>query len=1409
MLAVLLLLKLDSLTGEEEEILFVIEDSTPSATGSEVEELLNDETPSGEEHPEVTDVDVLVVNEEVSVPPLDSVSLLSELAGLEGEIVDENLQAELDLMISLMNNGSLTINTTLAPAEEENDERVDFLYSLLSSEEDKETEEEGDNDPTLTYDDLLAILPEEEKNLFLDELLDRDPDPEEGQSEVDDYLMELLPEHERELLVSEIMAQESLAGETAQEGEEEDVLQHIPDVEKEVLYSELFAHEITTDSDFQLLSSEEKELLLSEILRQETSTTEGSVLVTETAPETDILELLPEDERELLQILDPEGDVSSSLLEDERELVLAELLADKTTTAPSLSLEDNLLNSIPDYEIELLQAEILSQQTTTSAPTSTDKTTTTASISLDDDLLNSIPDYEIELLQAEILSQETSTLASSYLDEVVFNILPDDEKEMLLSEIFDQETTSAPDEEEVETVTEVSNPPLVEDLYDSILEAEKELLLTELLSYENTTSSTVLDDDISNAPEGEVEMLLAEILSQETTTTTLALTFLEEEVFNNLPDSEKELLLDEILSRETTKEPETDSPSTLTEEEVFDVLPESERELLLAEMLVQMTTSPPAEEKSDILYDDIQTEDYLTFIMNDQTTSVGLSETENEDKFFLTTEKLSSPTFVKSTPSSTEETTSLTFSSSDIEETFILTTEKTTQTFTTETFSVDSVDSVDFFILTTESPSLSASPSSVTTTPSFTSETPSPEINFIEIEDTFLLTTERPLLSASSSSVTTSSSFTTKISSQKINSSDTDDIFILKTDKSSLSTSSSSLTTTPSSSKETSTLVTSSSEVEDTIIFTTAIASKTEKRDVDCIPAQALTCSQLDELSVLRKEIQELRELILSFISRDSKYCKFLEKYNVTIINTTTSPPSPTSTSSSSPTTTTESWLGETEHYETLPETSPKPAELSDGEFISKLASNVVLVPAKVASLEKLFNATIWNLNFTSEDELPEELEEILTTLSAEEREAFLSLSQEEKELMIASHYAKLEEDDGDLLPGTATTEQSSTEAEIVWLVEEDPKPSEVWEYSKELASKVAVIPSKMMFGSTAPPEVTTEVSSEVQEASEESLVFVVEPSTETVATTGASTVEQIVFDIGGPSTADPETETTTDVSSFERAFEEDGTTQNSSQFKADEIVFGIETTTDVAFTESTTATDVLEDLLNEDIEEILSASTTTSAPTTDTKEDHSTSTESLVFIVDDNEGPSKNTTTLAPAAHTTESLEFIIDDDLPTSTTDEEFPAPTTETTETVFVIDHEEEDVEFSVSTTEELVTTEATTEGVVVPSKEIDFLLDTLGNETFPDSPEPEISTSTSVTSTVERLPEALRLTRPEQCLTVGGPEPLAGCVFPFIYRRRTYSSCTAVNTRGRPWCTTRLDSRGRYIRGQSECREWDDC
>ena len=76
-------------------------------------------------------------------------------------------------------------------------------------------------------------------------------------------------------------------------------------------------------------------------------------------------------------------------------------------------------------------------------------------------------------------------------------------------------------------------------------------------------------------------------------------------------------------------------------------------------------------------------------------------------------------------------------------------------------------------------------------------------------------------------------------------------------------------------------------------------------------------------------------------------------------------------------------------------------------------------------------------------------------------------------------------------------------------------------------------------------------------------------------------------------------------------------------------------------------------------------------------------------------------------------------------------------------------------------------------------------------------PPTTTSSSSWEVVSPLPVAGKLTRP--CHTDGGPAKEAGCMFPFIYRGKTYTSCTAVNTKGgRPWCSTRLDSRGRYMR-----------
>ena len=651
--------------------------------------------------------------------------------------------------------------------------------------------------------------------------------------------------------------------------------------------------------------------------------------------------------------------------------------------------------------------------------------------------------------------------------------------------------------------------------------------------------------------------------------------------------------------------------------------------------------------------------------------------------------------------------------------------------------------------------------------------------------------------------------------------------------------------------------------------------SQTEKSEesISTSPAAQRPASTVNTFSVLRKEIQSLRELVLSFHSEDFKHCKYLEEYNATLLNATEVPAVSSETSTESrmdkmettfETSTkpfpvsliTESGLGDTE---TILETSPKPVNLSDAGFLLKLASKVAFVPAKVASLEKLFNATLWSGNFTSDDEkLPDELEEVLANLSPEEREVFLSLSAEEKEQMIDYYYHKhpeaSEEEPPIFVPENPVTspsegpDQFPTEV-IEWVVE-DEEPSKVWEFSKELASNVAAIPKKMLFGTTAAPEVTTD--------KDESLSFLVESTTETVTEpTESSTTENILFNIEESSTDNTETsemvvpslealetstvysetESTTDVSFLQRALEEDYDSTETSQTTE---VTSPETTTAIVF--SVTSED--EDYLHDDISgpesqsshttttpalettetlfvviDDLPESTTASAPVRET-------TETLFVVIDDQ---SESTTASAPVRETTETLLVVIDDHSESTTA----PAPVRETTETLFVIENENEredrDLVFYPSTTEEpttrMTTTGASTEGGVVfdiseeeedelmatvPPEEIDLLLSMIADEKTTELPvtttastlSTPSSTSSSLTSTaseaVERLPVAEKARRP--CVTVGGPVVRAGCVFPFVYQRRSYNSCTAVHTRGRPWCSTRRDSRGRYIRGQ---------
>ena len=53
----------------------------------------------------------------------------------------------------------------------------------------------------------------------------------------------------------------------------------------------------------------------------------------------------------------------------------------------------------------------------------------------------------------------------------------------------------------------------------------------------------------------------------------------------------------------------------------------------------------------------------------------------------------------------------------------------------------------------------------------------------------------------------------------------------------------------------------------------------------------------------------------------------------------------------------------------------------------------------------------------------------------------------------------------------------------------------------------------------------------------------------------------------------------------------------------------------------------------------------------------------------------------------------------------------------------------------------------------------------------------------------------------CTTVSGPDTGRQCVFPFIFKGITYVSCTDIlESPGREWCSTKVDSDGNHINGQ---------
>ena len=60
------------------------------------------------------------------------------------------------------------------------------------------------------------------------------------------------------------------------------------------------------------------------------------------------------------------------------------------------------------------------------------------------------------------------------------------------------------------------------------------------------------------------------------------------------------------------------------------------------------------------------------------------------------------------------------------------------------------------------------------------------------------------------------------------------------------------------------------------------------------------------------------------------------------------------------------------------------------------------------------------------------------------------------------------------------------------------------------------------------------------------------------------------------------------------------------------------------------------------------------------------------------------------------------------------------------------------------------------------------------------------------------------RKSPCKTISGAKKRASCVFPFVYKRKVYTQCTAVENGGLLWCATRVDARGETIR-----HEWGNC
>ena len=65
----------------------------------------------------------------------------------------------------------------------------------------------------------------------------------------------------------------------------------------------------------------------------------------------------------------------------------------------------------------------------------------------------------------------------------------------------------------------------------------------------------------------------------------------------------------------------------------------------------------------------------------------------------------------------------------------------------------------------------------------------------------------------------------------------------------------------------------------------------------------------------------------------------------------------------------------------------------------------------------------------------------------------------------------------------------------------------------------------------------------------------------------------------------------------------------------------------------------------------------------------------------------------------------------------------------------------------------------------------------------------------------------VTVPHKCFTIAGHDPLAPCIFPFIYRGILHNTCSLIDSKpGVPWCPTKIDNQRHAVVGNGK---WGIC